>query len=372
MACPWRLSWPLPGRGCCRQRRCVRAGGCTLDTADAVCGHTDLHGASVLDELTALIDSNLVRVRAPADGDDTPRVMLLETIREFGIEQLQAHGELDDTRQRHADHFVAVAEAATAELSGADAPTAAARLDAEHDNLRAALPWLCDRGDASTAVRLAGCMWPYWFQRGHLTEGRRWLHGVLDMPGADTVAARLRLAALIGAARLAMDQADHDAAETASAAAVALALAQRNPRQLVAALNVRGHITRLRDRYADSARDHDEARTLAHTAGDRAGEAEALATESLDRWRRLGDTGEVAELHFQLGNTAMFRGDHERADRSFQQALALHRDRGDVLHLSRDLSGVGAAALNLGDLDHARALISDSLDLARRYDDRWG
>jgi tetratricopeptide (TPR) repeat protein len=278
-------------------------------------------------------------------------------------------------------------------------------------------------------VQLARCLWPYWFQRGHLTEGRRWLRDALDLPGADDAAAPLRLAALVGTARLAMDQAD-DAAQAACAAAVALARAHGDSHQLIAALNVRGYVAQLRDHYADSVRDYDEARVLVHAAHDGSGEAEALrglaaaamftgdgdrardladrslavtrttgddrlvaqalsflawqatntgdhdraedlATESLDRWRRLGDTGEVAELHFQLGNTAMFRGDHDRADRSFQDALALHRDRGDVLHLSRDLAGAGAAALNLGDRDRARKLLVDSLGLARQHDDRW-
>jgi tetratricopeptide (TPR) repeat protein len=407
----------------------VFAGGCTLDAANAVCGHSGLTSTSVFDQLTVLIDSNLIRAHAPADND-APRVMVLETIREFGIEQLQDRDELDVMRQRHADHFVTVAEAVTARLSGPDAPQAAARLDAEHDNLRAALLWLCDRADASAAVRLAVCLWPYWFQRGHLTEGRRWLRDVLDLPEADAVAAPLRLAALVGTARLAMDQADDDAAQAACAAAVALARAHGDSHQLIAALNVRGHVAQLRDHYADSVRDYDEARALAHAAQDGSGKAEALrglaaaamftgdgdrardlaydslavarttgddrlvaqslsflawqatntgdhdraeelATESLHRWRRLGDTGEVAELHFQLGNTAMFRGDHDRADRLFRDALALHRDRGDVLHLSRDMAGAGAAALNLGDYDRARRLLVDSLDLARRHDDRW-
>ncbi|HEX6256524.1 MAG TPA: AAA family ATPase [Euzebyales bacterium] len=413
------------------RRLSVFAGGCTIDAADEVCGHGDADVASVLGEVAALTDSNLVRVQVPADGDTRPRVMLLETIREFGIEQLVDHDELDVIRQRHADHYVAVVEAVTARLAGPDAPAAAARLDAERDNLRAALAWLCDRADAAAAVRLVGCLWPYWFQRGHLTEGRRWLRDALDLPGADAVAAPLRLAALVGSPRLAMDQADDDAAQAACAAAVALARAHGDSHQLVAALNVRGQVAQLRDRYADSVRDYDEARALAHAAEDGSGEAEALrglaaaamftgdgarardladdsltvarttgddrlvaqslsflawqatntgdhdraealATESLDRWQRLGDTGEVAELHFQLANTAMFRGDHHRADQSFGEALALHRQRGDVLHLSRDLSGVGAAALNLGDLDRARAVTSESLELARQYDDRWG
>lgn len=412
------------------RRLSVFAGGGTLDAADAVCGHTGLASTSVLDQLTVLIDSNLIRVHRSADNDDAPRVMMLETIRQFGIEQLADHDELEATCRRHADHYVTVAEALTARLSGPDAPDAAARLDAEHDNLRAALQWLCDRADTPTALRLVGCLWPYWFQRGHLTEGLRWLRDALDLPGADTTTPPLRVAALVGTARLAMDQADDAAAQAACAAAVALARAHGDSHQLIAALNVRGYVAQLRDHYAESVRDYDEARTLAHAAHDGSGEAEALrglaaaamftgdgnrardladdslavartsgddrlvaqslsflawqatntgdhdraedlATASLDRWQRLGDTGEVAELHFQLGNTAMFQGHHQRADRSFQDALAMHRDRGDVLHLSRDLAGAGAAALNLEDHDRARKLLVDSLDLATRHDDRW-
>ena len=410
------------------RRLSVFAGGCTLEAAEAVCGPGDER--PVLDQLTALIDSNLVRVPAAAAPDAAPRVVLLETIREFAAEQLHDHGELDDTGRRHADHFIALAESAAAGLSGPDAPEAAARLDAEHDNLRAALRSLCDRADAVAMLQLAGSLWPYWFQRGHLTEGRRWLRDALALPGADTADASQRLACLVGAARLAMDQADHDAAHTACAAAIALAHGGPDPRHLAAALNVHGHVTRRRNRYADSLRAHAEARDVARTAGDPAGEAEALlglasgsmftggmdeahdlagdalavaqgfgdprliaqalsflawhatntadhdraealATESLEIWRRLGDTGEVAELQFQLGNTAMFRGDHERADEAFREALDLHRSRGDILHLARDLGGVAAAALNLGERERARALLNESLNLGRRHDDRW-
>lgn len=410
------------------RRLSVFAGGCTLEAAEAVCGPGDER--PVLDQLTALIDSNLVRLSASGAPEGAPRVVLLETIREFAAEQLHAHGEVDDARRRHADHFVALAESAAAGLSGPDAPEAAARLDAEHDNLRVALEWLCDRGDASAVVRLAGSLWPFWFQRGHLTEGRRWLGDALALQGADAADASQRLACLVGAARLAMDQADHDVADAACAAAVALARGGREPRHLVAALNVHGHVTRRRNRYADSLRAHAEARDVARTAGDSAGEAEALlglgsgsmftgdmdeahdlategltvarasgdgrliaqalsflawhatntadhdsaeahATESLEIWHRLGDTGEVAELHFQLGNIAMFRGDHEHADEAFRDALALHRDRGDILHLARDLGGVATAALNLGQHERARALLKESLNLGRRHDDRW-
>jgi predicted ATPase/DNA-binding XRE family transcriptional regulator len=419
------------------RRLCVFAGGCTLEAAETVCGDTSARDSSVLDRLAALVDASLVRVHdrpLAADGADArgqPRLGMLETIREYGVEQLHAHGEHAGARQRHAEHFVTVAQAALAGLSGADAPAATARLDAEHDNVRAALRWVHDRADAPTMVGLAGNLWPFWLRRGHLTEGRQWLQRALDLPGADAVAAPLRLTALIGAARLAIDQADHNAAAAACADAVALAREDDDARRLVAALNVRGHLARQRDRYADSIRDHDEARALAHAHHDQAGEAEALlglaeaamitgdprrareladdsltvaratgddrlvaqaqstltwqatntgdyvraealATETLDRWRRLGDTGEAAEAHFLLGNVALFQCEYERADQSFQEALALHRDRGDVLHLSRDLSAVGVTALNLRDIGRAQALVGESLDLARRYDDRWG
>ena len=162
----------------------VFTGGGTLDAVEAVCATGDLDG-----RLTALVASSLVRMPAARTGSSEPRVSMLETIREFGGEQLEDRGEAGPARQRQAGWYLALAEAAAAALAGPDAAAWLARLDEEHDNLRAALGWACGQGDQPAALRLAGALGRFWAQRGHLSEGRRWCAAALALPagaGAST------------------------------------------------------------------------------------------------------------------------------------------------------------------------------------------
>ena len=153
---------------------CVFAGGGTLDAVEAVC----TTGSPVLDGLTSLVASNLLRMA----GSGGPRVSMLETIREYGGEQLAALDEAGPTRQRHAGWYLALADEAAPALAGPEAASWLARLDDEHDNLRAALGWACGQDDGLTALRLAGALGRYWTQRGHLSEGRRWCAVTLALP----------------------------------------------------------------------------------------------------------------------------------------------------------------------------------------------
>jgi predicted ATPase len=142
----------------------VFVGGATVDAAAAV-GQAgpDLPG------LAGIVASNLLGRPDPAGGSS--RLVMMETIREYGYEQLLAHGEAEAARRRHAACFLALAEQAASGLAGPDAVTWLARLDAEHDNLRAALSWARDSGDQPLMLRLAGALGRYWLQRGHLSEG---------------------------------------------------------------------------------------------------------------------------------------------------------------------------------------------------------
>ena len=114
----------------------------------------------------------------PAD-DAEPRLTCLETIREYGLERLEERGEGEAARERHAAYYLALAEAADAALSGPDGVAWRARLAREHDNLRAALGWVLGRGEGARALRLAGALARFWSERGHLSEGRRWLRAAL-------------------------------------------------------------------------------------------------------------------------------------------------------------------------------------------------
>ena len=445
------------------RRMCVFVGGCTLEAAETICAD-DGGGPAVLDGVASLMASSLLRPReepaardgaalpAAENGDVSlaagdgaasattgdggvppaaPRLIMLETIREYGTELLAERSETAEIGRRHATYYLALAEQAGPALIGPEAVAWLARLDAEHDNLRAALRWTREHGDGAAELRLAAALWPFWQQRGHLSEGRRWLREALDRPAA-AVAPAVRVNGLAGAARLALDQAAYDEAAERCAQAVELAREPGDPRVLTTALNTRGMLARAQDRYADSARDHQAALEQARGAADRAGEAvallglafaamftgdgpragalaeeglaaardsgdrytlahvlfllgwaagnagpgtseraEAIGTEVLGLFRALGDTGGQADALFMLGTFGINSGDYQRAARFFADSLALLRERGDEKTTARGLAGLGAALLNLGVRAAARELFEDSLVVARKYGDRW-
>jgi predicted ATPase len=442
-----------PGQALFR-RMCVFVGGCTLEAAEAICADGG-EGPAVLDGVASLVASSLLRPQeAPAASDDAalttagdgaaltaagdravppaaPRLTMLETIREYGTELLAERSETGEIGRRHAGYYLALAERAGPALTGPEAVAWLARLDAEHDNLRATLRWAREQDDGGAALRLAAALWPFWQQRSHLSEGRGWLREALDRPAA-AVAPAVRVNALAGSARLALDQAAYD--ETAERCAQAIELAREvgDPHMLTAALNTRGMLARAQDRYADSARDHQAALEQARVAADRAGEAvallglafaamftgdgsragalaeeslgaardsgdrytlahvlfllgwaagnagasaseraEAIGTEALGLFRVLGDTGGEADALFMLGTFGINSGDYQRAARFFADSLGLLRERGDEKTTARGLGGLGTALLNLGDLAAAREVLEESLVVARKYDDRW-
>ena len=416
------------------RRMCVFVGGCTLEAAEVICSVGA--GPPVLDGVASLVGSSLLRLQeAPAAGDDdaspaAPRVAMLETIREYGTGLLAERSETGDIGQRHVAYYLALAEEAGPALTGPEAVAWLARLDTEHDNLRAALRWAREQDDGATALRLAAALWPFWARRGHLSEGRRWLTEGLDRSAA-AVAPSVRVSGLVGAAQLAMDQAAYDEAAQRCAQALALARELGDPRMLAAALNTHGLLGSWQDRYADSARDHQAALEQARAGADRAGEAtallglayaamftgdaaqagalaqeslaaardsgdrhalarvlfllawaasnagafeqaEELGTEALGLFRALGDTGEQADALFLLGQVAGYSGGYERAAGFFADSLARLRDQGDETGTARAMGGLGGALLNLGDRAGARELLEESLVVARRYGDRWG
>ena len=411
------------------RRLAVFAGGCTLEAAEAV-GAVDPGGpgTDILDGLAVLVDESLLRPEPGPDGE--PRFGMLETIREYGLERLAAAGEAEAVAARHAAFFLALAERDGPALGGPQAPACLARLEREDDNLRAALRWAEARGEWTLALRLAGALWPYWAQRGHLSEGRRWLRAALDAPesGAGDPAARAK--ALAGAAQLAVDQGAYEEAARRCAQAVALARRRGARRDLVAALNTRGLLARMQARYAAAVRDHEAALPLARAADDRAGEAAALVglayaamstgaaaragalaeeglavmralgdarglaealhglawqathagryeraralnAEALALFRALGDTGQTAEALRALGTVAELQEAHELAVAYLEESLALHRSRGDARGIALVLAALGASALNRGDRARSQLVLEEALALARRHDDRW-
>jgi predicted ATPase/transcriptional regulator with XRE-family HTH domain len=178
----------------------VFAGGCTLETAEAVAALDAPF--EVLEGMVALLDTSLLQTR---EQEAELRYSMLETIREFALERLTESGEEPVTRDRHARYFRDLAEGTGPRIFRIFAigdPIQLGMIEREHDNLRAALGWSRDTGDHDTLLRLVGALTLFWFYRGYLNEGQRWLEQALKTP-PDAAAPWPRAWALTGSGLLA-------------------------------------------------------------------------------------------------------------------------------------------------------------------------
>ena len=210
-AIDWSYDLLGPSRQRLFERLGIFSGGCTLEAAESVCGD----GLDVIDGLSELVDASLLRV----DGADvTPRFAMLEPIREYAARRLDASGDFEDLRRRHAVYYTELAEQAEPHLRGSpgDWPN---RLEREHDNLRVALDRLAAAGAPDQSLRLAGALWRFWYLQGHLTEGRSRLEAAL---AGDERPAAGRGKALIGAAVMAVNVGDFLAARQRAEEGLAL------------------------------------------------------------------------------------------------------------------------------------------------------
>jgi predicted ATPase/DNA-binding CsgD family transcriptional regulator len=175
-------------------------GGCTLEAAQSVIG-----APASLDVLESLVGKSLVR---QTEMDGAPRLTMLETIREFGLEQLSDARELESARRVHATYYLTFAEDAERELTGANQKNWLQRLEREQDNLRAALSWAIKDRDVEFAQRMAGALQPFWLTRGYWSEGRRWLEESLALDTGAALSPAVRAKTLYGAGLLARFQGD--------------------------------------------------------------------------------------------------------------------------------------------------------------------
>jgi predicted ATPase/DNA-binding SARP family transcriptional activator len=215
-------------------RLAVFVGGFTLADAEAVCAPTGDGDLPVGDLLARLIDTSLVGT----DGRAPARYRMLETLRAYGSQRLADTGSAEAVRARHATRALSVVESARGALHGAQQPEWLDRLEGDLGNIRAALEWSIGRGDAATAVRLAGSLYPLWDQRGRYREGRRWLDRALAL-GAD-VPPLVRARALNSVAGLAVIQGDLAPAAAASEEAAELSRRAGDPAAGAYALQMLG------------------------------------------------------------------------------------------------------------------------------------
>src|SRR5215204_5303846 len=190
-------------------RLSVFSGGRTLEAIEEIC---DPEGElEALEGVESLLEKSLLRQEEGVEGE--PRFVMLETVHEYAREKLQESGEEQEIKRAHAHYFLTLAEEADPELKGPDQLEWFERLEAEHDNIRAALSWALERNEAELALRLGGALWWFWLVRGYHSEGRRWLEEALATD--ERRSPEVRAMALAGAGALALEQGDLDRAQEA-------------------------------------------------------------------------------------------------------------------------------------------------------------
>jgi predicted ATPase/DNA-binding CsgD family transcriptional regulator len=333
------------------RRLAVFAGGWTLEAAEAVCSGDGLAPDEILDLLSGLIAKSLVLT-----GDQTHEVRyrLLESIREYAAEKLRDAGEEAGLRQRHFDWFLALAERAETELAGPQQLARLRQLDAERDNLRAALAWSVERVGAEggeRGVRLAGSMYRYWAIRGFCLEGSRWLAELLprsESASCSATAARARVRALCAAGRLAITECDYGAAHLVLTESFAIARDHEDRLGLATAAYGLGYLNRVSGNYPA---------------------ARGYFGEAIRLFRALDDVAGVAETLVALGVVAYFQGDWTAASSLYEEGLAAFQALGHRQGVARSLNNLGEVALEQGDLATARRLEEESLTLASEIGD---
>ncbi len=368
----------------------VFVGGFTLDAAETVLADPGASGpdapTGVLDGITTLIEHSLLRQTAEPDGE--PRYRMLETLREYARDRLDASGERDAIQRRHAAFFLALAETDAPGLTGPAPATWLERLDRDTDNLRAALRRSLDRGDIDASTRLGAAMWRFWERRNALIEGRAQLAAMLALP-SDPALIAARSSALTGAAALAALQADYDQATRHGEDALAGWRQLGDQRGIARALLGLATVARYQDDYARAESLGDESLVAFRSIDDRWGIGHVLANLGMVAWvqgdhvtgtaryedalghlRAVGDDAGVFEVTLELGKGASDAGDQTRATGLLEQCLALSETMGDGASRGEALTELGVVAQRQGDHARSRELFEEAAALAQGNGDR--
>jgi non-specific serine/threonine protein kinase len=277
---------------------------------------------------------------------------MLETVRLYGLRQLEHTGELAMLRDRQLRWCVTLAEQASPALMQGDPAVWLARLEREHDNLRSALQWALDSSASTLALRLAAGLWPFWRgRRRHLNEGRRWLSAILALPieDNDRESKNLRASVLEGAAWLAEDEHDFAQASAFFEESEELRRSLGQKQGLAGSLINTAMEARARGNYA---------------------RATALLEQSLTEQRALGNRDSIKRggLGLTLSRLALVlaeRGLYPRATALYEECLALHRDLNDREGAGYALLGLGDVARDLGDTTRVHTYCDETLLLFR-------
>ncbi|HEY1296360.1 MAG TPA: tetratricopeptide repeat protein [Chloroflexota bacterium] len=329
------------------RRLCVFVGGFSLDAAEAVCGDADL-GMTVLDGLESLLAKSLLERDDTDPG--TPRFRMLETVREYAVDQARAAEELAEWQRRHASYFLSLAEVAASNFSSINAPHWLQRLEADHNNLRAALRWALDEQNAETALRLNSAVWHFWYARGYLSEGSRWLGEALRLADTQGIAAA-RARALTGAGVLAHYQGHYARAARLCGQSLKLCRSVGDRAGVAAALHGLALVARSGGDFAMARTMYEEARSIHEALGNQWGLSYTLRYLAVVLW---------------------MEAEYASAQPVIEASLALAKDIGDRQGVATTLTVKSYVACSLGEYVAAELAANESLAQHEAYGDRRG
>jgi predicted ATPase/DNA-binding CsgD family transcriptional regulator len=333
------------------RRLSVFVGGCTLEAVEGLYTALGEMPAYVLDGVASLIDKSLLR-QTEQEGKE-PRLLMLETLREYGLDALASSGEMESTRRAHAHYYLRLAEDAEVEIGGPQQAAWLEHLEREHDNLRAALQWSLEQaGSEETmeskrsiemALRLGGALGRFWVVHGHISEGRNILERALA--ARERIKASVQAKALIVAGHLAFIQSDYDRAESLLQESLALYRELEDQPGIAFALSMLGSV----------------AWTKGHMVA-----ARTLTEEALAISRQVDDMERAANSLFILGLLSSSQGEYARARALFEESLALQRKLQNKRGIAHTLSQL-AQVLNVSQDNQARvpSLLEECLALSQ-------
>ena len=350
-------------------RLSVFSGGWVLKAAEQVCSDQGIEDSEILDLLTSLADKSLIGVD---EQHGVTRFRLLETVRQYARDRLMESGEIGRWRDRHLAYFLALAEEAEPHLRDADQQAWLDGLDTEHDNLRSALAWSSAAGgDTASGLRLASALWWFWNVRGHLTEGRSWLSGLLAAEPSSQFPA-IRADALLGASVLAAQQDDYRVARALCEESLAICRGLGDQRGIARSLNNLGNLAHDEGDYSSARARYEECLAMLREQGDQRGiigalsnlgnlarkqgdyaAARLLQEEGLAYFRKLGVRRGIAAWLHNLAGVDYDQGDNPSARAKWQESLALFRELGDRRNIAETLEGLADVAFALA--EHSKA-----------------
>ncbi len=362
----------------------IFVGGCSAEAAGVVCDFrlkiADLALADdqptaapnldldMLDAISSLTDNSLLRANSPSSiseqgisnspspisgqgwgGGGEPRFIMLETIREYAQELLVERGEAAMVGQRHAEYALALAERAEGGVQGARQVEWLARLEQEHDNLRAALAWLLEHDEAEAAQRMSAALAQFWYMHGYISEGRRWLEKALASSATTSPELRVKLLNRLGS--LAFDQGNYAEATRFHHESLALARELGNVRMMATALNNLGLIAQDQGDYLRS---------------------QGFFEEGLVLFRELDYLYGIANCLTNLGLTACYLHDDARAKLFYTESLTIRRKLEDSWGMAISLHNLAPLAIRQDDYQEAAAYLRESLTLFEELGDKEG